>query len=106
MHPCLGCRKSFTTHKKLHSHEPKCRALAEIESNLARTHKRSRITPKAPRDARLIPDEIHASIGSSSTNPKPALNAHDETIDPEENMVHISFLSYIKHEHSNVQPAG
>jgi hypothetical protein len=57
-----------------------------MESNLARTHKRSRMAPKAPPAARLIPDEIHASIGLSSTNPNPMLNAREKTINPEENM--------------------
>jgi hypothetical protein len=65
-----------------------------MESNLARTHKCSRMAPKAPPAARLIPDEIHASIGSSSTDPNPALNAREKTINPEENMVRISSFVY------------
>lgn len=86
MHSCLGCQKSFTTHKKLYSHESKCRALADIESNLAYIHKHSRMIPKVPPDAHLIPDEINAFIGLSS-NPKHASNARDEAIHPKANIV-------------------
>ena len=95
MHLCLHWQKSFITHKKLHSHESKCHALAQIESNLAHIHKHPRITSTVPPEAHLIPDEIHASVRLSS-NPKPVSNAAcDEAINFENNMIFTFSFIYL-----------
>ena len=91
-HSCLGCEKSFSTHKRLHAHEARCQDYKKLRADLERSQKYLRTI----RDKDDLEGLRHLEPSVRDTNPiempPRAQTFHEETFYFEDNNPVCHFL--------------
>lgn len=99
-HACFGCQKSFTTQKRLHTHEARCQAHVQLKiSDLTRSHKRPKIAQDNPENLHpqrqsVIADEADPNQPQAESSYQAASIFYGNAVDPEDDLVCILRILY------------
>ena len=102
---CFGCQKPFPTQKRLHAHEIKCWAHGKWKADLSHVPKCLKRMAQTDdmEDLRSWPQFGADRISPNHDQSPQAMSGfYDDTVDPDNNLVHIFCISSPSYKYSNV----